>query len=648
MPCYGKAEYEKSFVVTKDEWRRLGNSEESWRIEFDGVMSGAVVEVNGKDVCFRPWGYASFVVPLDGLLVEGTNTVRVKIDAKKDSSRWYTGFGIYRDVRLVKRPADHVVPGSVAIWTPTVTTNAAIVKAMWEMSKGGRKEKTFVVENPEMWSPENPRLYSVELGGETFLYGIRTLRFDASEGFFLNGKHRQMHGVCLHHDLGVFGAAFEPEAARRQLALLKEMGCDAIRTSHNFPAPQLLDLCDEMGFMVMDEAFDEWLCPKVENGMSKLWNEWHVRELEDFIRRDRNHPCVVMWSAGNELGEDYKPELAIQGAKLAGELSRLFHANDPQNRPVTAGHGMPETITNGIGSATDVFGANYLPQHYAKFRGRQLIVGTETCSTVSSRGVYAFPIDDKRAVEGQVPSWDLCFVYDNDCIPDVEFAAQDVNQHVFGEFVWTGFDYIGEPDPWRGKARSSYFGIFDLCGFPKDRYWLYKSKWRPGEQTAHILPHWNWKEGMVIPVHVYTSADEAELFVNGVSQGRRWKRGYAYGDTGRIRWEGVKFVSGEINVKTWKNGKPWAEDRRVTAGPFHHLKFSDAQWGGKYVFRTVRAVDRNGNLVPGAAVEVNLPPPDGFEIFGTCNGDATDMHSLRSKTVKTFSGMALVVYRRCD
>ena len=647
LPCIGKAEYEKAFSVSPDEWRRVESGEKIWRLEFDGVMAGAVVEVNGKVAVSRPWGYASFIVPLDGLLKPGENIVRVRLDAKERSSRWYTGFGIYRDVRLVKSPADHVVPGSVAIWTDSVTADAATVNAAWEMSKSGKQEKSLIVEKPKLWSPETPHLYTVELGGEKFRYGIRTLRFDKDEGFFLNGKHRQMRGVCLHHDLGVFGAEFEPEAARRQLALLKEMGCDAIRTSHNFPAPGLLDLCDEMGFMVMDEAFDEWSTPKVKNGMARLWKEWYEREIVDFVRRDRNHPCVVMWSAGNELAEDTKPELAALGADTGRELTALFHANDPEGRPVTAGHWKPQTITNGIAEATDVFGANYLPQRYAEFKGRQMIIGTETCSTVSSRGVYDFPIDEKRAVTNQVPSWDMCPMHPNDCIPDVEFAAQDANPHVFGEFVWTGFDYLGEPDPWRGSARSSYFGIFDLCGFPKDRYWLYKSKWRPDEPTAHILPHWNWKEGMKIPVHVYTSGDEAELFVNGVSQGRRKKSWCNYSDTGRIRWEGVEFVPGEVYVKTWKDGVPWAEDRRMTARSFHHFEFTDDTWGEKFVFRTVRAVDEAGVVVPDAALEVDLPPPDGCEIFGTCNGDAADLRSLRSPKVKTFSGMALVVYRRC-
>ena len=642
LPCFGKAEYEKTFTISPDEWRHLSAGAESWRLEFDGVMAGATVEVNGKAACSRPWGYASFAVPLDGFAKEGENVIRVHINAKERSSRWYTGFGIYRDVRLVKKPADHVVPGSVAIWTESVTADAAQVRATWEMSKGGKREKSFIVANPVLWSPETPHLYTVELGGEMFRYGIRTLRFDKNEGFFLNGQHRQMHGVCLHHDLGVFGAEFEPEAARRQLALLKEMECDAIRTSHNFSAPGLLDLCDEMGFMVMDEAFDEWSTPKVRNGMAKLWDEWHEREIVDFVRRDRNHSCVVMWSAGNELAEDTKPALAALGAATGRELTALFHANDPEGRPVTAGHWKPQTITNGIAEATDVFGANYLPQRYAEFKGRQMIVGTETCSVVSSRGVYAFPIDDKRAVTNQVPSWDMCPMHPNDYIPDVEFAAQDANPHVFGEFVWTGFDYLGEPDPWRGSARSSYFGIFDLCGFPKDRYWLYKAKWRPDEPSAHILPHWNWKAGMKIPVHVYTSGDEAELFVNGVSQGRKRKGRGEY----RFVWNDVPFERGEVRVKTWRDGIEWAEDARVTAGAFHHLEWTDESWGEKFVFRTVRAVDEAGRLVPDAAVEVDLPPPDGCEVFGTCNGDAAELRSLRAPKVKTFSGMALVVYKR--
>ena len=647
LPYYGEAEYEKTINVTPGEWKKLSSGDEVWRIHFDGVMAGASVEVNGEKVSDRPYGYSPFTVLLNGKLVEGENKIRVTINAQKNSSRWYPGFGIYRPVRLVKSPADHVIPGSVVISTVNVTEKSATVKAVWEMSKSGKKEKNFVVENPKLWSPETPHLYTLRLGGEDFRYGIRTLRFDSTEGFFLNGKHRQMRGVCLHHDLGVFGAEFEVEAARRRLALLKEMGCDAIRTAHNFPAPGLLDLCDEMGFMVMPESFDEWIVPKIDNGFAQHWDKWHEKEIEDFVRRERNHPCIVMWSAGNEVAEDNKPERTQIGIDAAKKLTALFHANDPQHRPVTVGHWQYATITNGIAEATDVFGANYQPHQYPRFRGRQGVVGTETCSTVSSRGVYAFPIDDKFAAKNQVTSWDLCFVYPNDCIPDVELIAQDLNPHVFGEFVWTGFDYLGEPDPWRKVARSSYFGIFDLCGLPKDRYWLYKSKWRPDVPTAHILPHWNWKEGMSIPVHVYTSGDEAELFVNGVSQGRRQKKWYGYSNAPRLRWEGVKFVPGEITVKTWKDGRPWAEDRRVTAGDFDHFEFEDRKWGEKFLFRTVCAVDKKGVLVPDAVEDVDLPVPDGYKVLGTCNGDPTDLNSLRSKKVKTFSGKALIVYEFC-
>jgi alpha-L-rhamnosidase len=644
LPYHGRAVYERVLDVAEDEARRLASGDESWRLEFDGVMSGARVEVNGKELCHRPFGYASFTVPLDGAIESGENVIRVRIESQKNSSRWYPGFGIYREVRLVKRPSDHVVPGSVAIWTECVRPEKATVCAEWEMTKGGRKSHRFDIVSPRLWSPETPNLYTVELGGERFRFGIRTFRFDTENGFFLNGVHRQMRGVCLHHDLGVFGAEFEPDAARRQLSLLKEMGCDAIRTSHNPPAPRLLDLCDEMGFMVMDEAFDEWRTPKVEHGIAEMWDEWHAREIVDFVRRDRNHPCVVMWSAGNELMEDGQDHLVKLGAATASHLVSLFHANDPECRPVTAGHWMPQTITNGIGHATDVFGANYLPHRYAEFKGKQGIVGTETCSTVSSRGVYAFPIEDKRCVTNQVPSWDMCPMHPNDYVPDVEFAAQDENQHVYGEFVWTGFDYLGEPDPWRGSARSSYFGIFDLCGFPKDRYWLYKSHWRPDIPLAHILPHWNWTLGQNIPVHVYSSGDAAELFVNGVSQGRKIRQRGEY----RFKWDSVPFVPGEVRVKTWKDGVPWAEDRRLTAGAFHHFEWTDTRWSEKFIFREVRSVDMKGCVVPDAALMVEVPTPAGYDVFGTCNGDASDLRSLRSKEIKTFSGMALVVYKRAE
>ena len=641
LPYWGHGEYTKVVEVTAAE---IAAGMDGWRFEFDGVMSHPKVFVNGQKAYEGKNGYASFVVPLKGLLREGTNEIRVAVDPPNLSSRWYPGFGIFREVRFVKAPADHVVPGSVALDFPAVTPTAAVVRATWEMSLGGKREKTLTIAAPQLWSPESPRLYELEIGDRKLRYGIRTLRFSPTDGFFLNGVHRQIRGVCLHHDLGVLGAAFDRDAARRQLSLLKEMGCDAIRTSHNFPAPALLDLCDEMGLMVLDEAFDEWSIPKVKNGVASYWDE-HERLVRDFVRRDRNHPCVVMWSAGNELAEDVpQPGRAELGVAIARELTALFHAEDPQDRPVTAGHWRANTITNGVGFATDVFGANYLPHRYAEMRGVKGVIGTETCSAIATRGFY-LPRDlkDKYAVTNRVNSYGYCVMHSNDYIPDVEFAAQDANPHVYGEFVWTGFDYIGEPDPWRGTSRSSYFGIFDLCGFPKDSYWQYRSHWRPDVPTAHILPHWNWKAGDRIPVVVYTSGDEAELFVNGVSQGRRTRGPREY----RLVWNDIEWRPGVVSVRTWSKGRPWAEDKVETSGAFARFVFTDDAWGD-LIFRTATAVDAQGRFVPEAAepVPYETETPSGYDVVGTCNGDAAEMRSLQSREIRSFCGKALIVFRR--
>ena len=640
LPYWGHGEYVKTVEVSAAE---IAARTDGWRLEFDGVMSYPKVFVNGRKAYEGKNGYASFTVPLKGLLRTGANEIKVTVDPPRHSSRWYPGFGIYREARLVKAPADHVVPGSVGITFPEVSAERAVVRVTWEMSLGGAKERTVTVAAPKLWSPESPHLYELEIGDRRIRYGIRTLRYSPTDGFFLNGVHRQMRGVCLHHDLGIFGAAFERDAARRQLTLLKEMGCDAIRTSHNFPAPALLDLCDELGLMVLDEAFDEWRKPKVSHGSAKYWDECHERLVREFVRRDRNHPCVVMWSAGNELPEAAPRDGdAAPGIRIARELTALFHEEDPQGRPVTAGHFRPETLDNGVGYATDVFGANYLPRHYAGLKGVIGVVGTETCSAIATRGFY-LPGTwwGKYAVTNRVDSHGYAIMHANDNIPDVEFAAQDINPHVYGEFVWTGFDYLGEPDPWRKTSRSSYFGIFDLCGFPKDAYWLYRSHWRPEIPTAHILPHWNWKAGDRIPVIVYTSGDEAELFVNGVSQGRKARGRYEY----RLRWNDVEWKPGTVSVRTWRNGRPWAEDEVRTAGAFARFAFADETWGD-LLFRTATAVDAEGRFVPDAAEPVPYEVPDGYEVVGTCNGDAADMNSLRSKTVRSFFGKALIVFRR--
>ena len=526
-------------------------------LTLDGVQCRSVVKLNGKVVGGRPFGYASETIDITEALMDSGNILEVEAENFPESSRWYPGSGIFRDVTVRVCPQDHVKPNTLFIRTLEASENAATVAVTFEW-RGGTSNFTFTVDNPSLWSPENPYLYEIELFGERFRYGIRTAVFDPQKGFFLNGVHRQMRGVCMHHDLGPVGAAFDRDFARRQLALLKEMGCDAIRTSHNPPAEALLDLCDEMGIMVMDEAFDMWEGWKGD--YARFFKAWHKRDLTDFICRDRSHPSVVMWSIGNELVEhkDNDPSKAI---RIAKELMAIIKANDP-TRPVTFGCFRQKPMWNGCQNSVDAFGANYLPFKYAEFLRRNPtvgLVGTETSSTVSSRGEYFFPVvaspikgendlihrrnecRTNMVVGAQMSGYDLWGPHPNDYPPDIEFEHQERNPQVYGEFVWTGFDYLGEPDPCaQSGGRSSYFGIFDLAGIPKDRYWLYKSHWRNNVPSAHILPHWTWpgREGELTPVHVYTSGDEAELFVNGVSKGRKKRGRYEY----RFIWDDVRYA----------------------------------------------------------------------------------------------------------
>ena len=640
LPASGEGTYVKTLELAQDSW-----------LEFGGVMDRAKVLIDGSNVCERPYGYSSFRVAVP----HGRHEVRVTASPKRDNARWYPGAGIFRPLRLVPRTPGEILPEDVFITTPEVSAARATVRVS---HPGG--ERTFTVENPRLWSPEDPHLYTLSFGGRTYRYGIRTLAYDPSRGFFLNGRHRQFRGVCLHHDLGVLGAAFETTAARRQLRILKEMGCDAIRTSHNPPAPELLDLCDEMGLMVMDEAFDCWELKMTDNDYAAFFPAWHERDLSDLVRRDRNHPCVVMWSVGNEVMECHLPTMDT-AVRIGRELTEIVHRLDP-TRPVTIASFRPDTMTNGFAAATDVFGANYLPGRYAEFLrthpGKGL-VGTETCSTVSSRGEYFLPIvegadmrtrckDLLKMVRGaQVSGYDLWGPHSNDYPPDVEFAAQRANPQVYGEFVWTGFDYLGEPDPCAEAdppARSAYFGIFDLCGFPKDRYWLYRSVWRADVPTAHILPHWNWegREGEVTPVHVYSSGDEAELFVNGVSQGRH-RRGP---DEYRFRWDDVRYAPGEVAVRTWRKGRPWAEDRRVTAGAPAVFTVTAENPDDDLVYYRIEVLDAKGNPAPRADNRFAFRVSGGFEFVGACNGDPSDYDAFRGGSLRAFNGLCQVVVRR--
>lgn len=666
LPYFGHAVYTKRIAAPAD-------PQTAAFLDVGGAMSEAKVYVNGQFAAERPYGYASFRVPLDGLLRAGCdNEIRIEVDPKRESARWYPGLGLYRGVKLVMldRRA-HVAYNGICVRTEGNRAAVSVElegtekdRAVWTARIVG--EEGLDVKTPRMWSPESPNLYELEiavkLGGETVdrrrvRFGFRTLRFDPKDGFFLNGVHRQMRGVCLHHDLGSLGAAFDRDAARRQLTIMKEMGCDAIRTSHNPPAGELLDLCDEMGLMVMDEAFDMWETGKRSRDYSRFFRDWHERDLVDFLKRDRNHPCIVMWSIGNEVFEHFaNPRSRVaDGVRIGSELRDIVRRYD--DRPVTSGFWCDEAVTNGMADVVDVFGANYLPERYAEFRGRQGIVGSETCSMVSSRGVYFFPLEDgffadptPRPMRGgyrwnQVSSYDVSALRPNNYSPDVEFSYQESNPHVYGEFVWTGFDYLGETDPWGqpgSPAKNSYYGIVDLCGFPKDRYYCYQAHWRRDLPMVHVLPHWTWpgREGERTPVHAYTSGDEAELFVNGVSQGRRKKAKGQY----RLKWQDVVYRPGEIRVVAYRNGRVWAEQTVRTAGEPVAVKATRERWGS-LDYWTFAAVDADGNPAPTGALRLRFRVRNG-KLAGVGNGDPTDHDSLKGDTIRTFSGLAQAVVRR--
>lgn len=647
LPYVGKGYYRRAFDgFTPPEGGRT-------YLTLDGVQCRSVVKLNGKVVGGRPFGYASETIDVTESLKDSGNVIEVEAENFPESSRWYPGSGIFRDVTVRVCPKDHVKPNTLFIRTLEASENAATVAVTFEW-RGGTSNFTFTVDNPSLWSPENPYLYEIELFGERFRYGIRTAVFDPQKGFFLNGVHRQMRGVCMHHDLGPVGAAFDRDFARRQLALLKEMGCDAIRTSHNPPAEALLDLCDEMGIMVMDEAFDMWEGWKGD--YAQFFKAWHKRDLTDFICRDRSHPSVVIWSIGNELVEhkDNDPSKAI---RIAKELRAIIKANDP-TRPVTFGCFRQKPMWNGCQNSVDAFGANYLPFKYAEFLRRNPtvgLVGTETSSTVSSRGEYFFPVvaspikgendlihrrnecRTNMVVGAQMSGYDLWGPHPNDYPPDIEFEHQERNPQVYGEFVWTGFDYLGEPDPCaQSGGRSSYFGIFDLAGIPKDRYWLYKSHWRNNVPSAHILPHWTWpgREGELIPVHVYTSGDEAELFVNGVSKGRKKRGRYEY----RFIWDDVRYEPGELRVKTWKAGRDWAEDIVRTASKPVRVERQERKFG-RLTFITFALKDKNGELCPNSDRALSFTTRQGTRLLSLCNGDASSRERFNGSSMCTFHGL---------
>ena len=693
LPYVGIGWYRTTF---KADTSRMAN------LIFDGAMSEARVYVNGKEAAFWPYGYNSFHCDITSLLRRdgGDNTLAVRLENKPQSSRWYPGAGLYRNVRLVETEKIHVPVWGTQLTTPHVAADYASVCLKTQIENAGsdtlrlvteiispegkvasRKEnkgrinhgepftQNFIIESPELWSPETPYLYKavtkVYCKGELVdtyetRFGVRSIEFVADKGFFLNGRQRKFQGVCLHHDLGPLGAAVNESAIRHQLSMLKDMGCDAIRTSHNMPAPELVKLCEEMGFMMMIEPFDEWDIAKCDNGYHRYFADWAEKDMVNMLRQYRNSPAVVMWSIGNEVPTQCSPE----GYKVAKFLRDVCHREDP-TRPVTCGMDQVSCVLdNGFAALLDIPGFNYRVNRYEEAYRRlpqNLVLGSETSSTVSSRGVYHFPAvrkADAKNPDHQSSSYDLDYCSWSN-IPDMDLAMAEDYPWTLGQFVWTGFDYLGEPSPYDTDAwpnHSSMFGIIDLASIPKDRYYLYRSIWNRDSSTLHVLPHWTWpgREGEVTPVFVYTSYPSAELFINGKSQGRREKKtretASKVEERYRLMWDGVKYEPGELRVVAYdKNGKAAAEKVVRTAGRPARLELVQAadtplkHDGKSLTYLTVRAIDAKGNLCPAFDGLVSFKVKGAGKFRAVANGDPTCLELFHKPQMHAFGGQLTVI-----
>ncbi len=713
LPFYGTGWYRRHFALP------AGAEGRFFGVEFDGAMANARVWLNGVALGARPYGYIGFGFDLTPHLRFGgeDNVLAVRLTPEPRSSRWYPGAGIYRHVWLDVTGPVHVARWGTTVTTPAVTDEQATVRVRTAIrnrradsarvtlqtsvvgrngDEAGRAavEQTLpaggtgtvdsevTVPRPELWDVDRPYLYRLVTTirhGEDVLdrtitrFGIRTLAFDKDRGFELNGRRVRLQGVCLHHDLGALGAAVNRRATERQLEIMKAMGANAIRTSHNPPSPEQLELADELGLLVMDEAFDMWGRTKIENGHGKYFDEWGERDLRDMIRRDRNHPSVLMWSIGNEILE----QADEKGAAIARRLAAICREEDP-TRPVTAGFNQLENaIRNGLVDEVDIAGFNYKAPRYAEVMEAHpdwIVLGAETASTVSSRGVYHLPIEKyAKHPSRQITSYDIIappWAY----APDVEFVTLDRLPNVLGEFVWTGFDYLGEPtpyymwnepeDPNDWPARSSYFGIVDLAGFPKDRYYLYQSRWN-SEPMVHVLPHWSWEghEGGAIPVYVYTNAEEVELLLNGTSLGRKRRGaelveipvGDNVSESGlfetpcRMVWD-VPWRRGTLRAVAYEGGRRVASAEVSTAGkPARIVLVPDrtelAADGRDLSFVTVRLEDEDGNLCPFAENLVRFSVEGAGRRQAVDNGNPATLEPFQADERKAFGGLALLIVR---
>ena len=692
--------YRRTFSITDKAKRVILN--------FDGAMSEPEVYVNGTKAGEWKYGYNAFNIDITPYVKRGgaANVLAVRLRNLPESSRWYPGAGLYRPVTLIQT-ADKAVDNwgidvrtlSIDKGNAQVSVDVSLVgcddtdKVQIELCgnkteagvHSGKVHAVMNLSNVSYWSPEHPQLYTIkvkvvdERGQVTDevsrRVGIRTISYTAEHGFQLNGVTRKFRGVCLHHDLGMIGAAVNRAALVRQVELLKAMGCDAIRTSHNMPSQWQMDVCDSLGMMVMAESFDMWVYPKCKNGYNRFYNDWWQRDLTNLIQANRLHPSIVMWSLGNEIPE----QTNTKGTQMMLAMQELAHALDP-SRPCTAGlDRWDDVIKSGFADGIDIVGFNYRTHRYRTAYERlhqKFVLGSETASTLSSRGVYKFPVvraNDKTYPDGQCSSYDLeAGSWSN--IPEDDYVLQDDNDWVIGEFVWTGFDYLGEPTPYddRMNARSSYFGIFDLAGLPKDRYWLYRSRWNRDAETVHLLPHWTWpgREGEVTPVYCYTNYPTAELFVNGKSQGRITKRldAKAHSDGSRIasendplidryrlRWNDVRYEPGEVRVVVYDaDGVRKGESVCRTASTPARLAIAqqtlDEYRGPKTLradgedmaFYVVQAVDKDGNLCPEADCQIDVQVSGAANFKGICNGDATSFEVFTRPTMKLFKGQLVV------
>ena len=692
LPWIGEGYYKTQIV--------LPEGTERAELLFDGAMSEPIVYLDGKEVGRWAYGYNAFRIDITPYIKNSDYKGELEVHLKnvEESSRWYPGAGLYRPVKLITSgrvaidtwgmdihtikvendtalvAVDSQLNGCVAGEYPVITVaitdrnGKVVAETQRRIASDGYCRMELKMPHANLWSPESPYLYkvntTVELNGQlvdqrTDNLGVRTVTFSKEHGFQLNGVTRKFKGVCLHHDLGPLGAAANKAAMARQLKMMKDMGADAIRTSHNMPATWQMELCDSLGLMVMAESFDCWKDPKVKNGYNRFWDEWWKKDIYNLIMNHRNHPSIVLWSVGNEIPEQWKEE----GAERYAALVRWCHMLDP-TRMVTCGMDNPDAdIKCGFAQQADVPGFNYRVHRYEdciKLLPQGFVLGSETASTVSSRGEYFFPDTcgiGKEYPNGQCNSYDLDHPWWSN-LPDDDWRLQDDFDWTIGEFVWTGFDYLGEPSPYDAywPSRSSYYGIVDLAGLPKDRYYLYRSHWNKESHTIHLLPHWTWpdRKGKVTPVYCYTDYPTAELFVNGKSQGKISKDPSTRLDRYRLRWRDVVYEPGEIKVVVYdENGKKAGEKTVKTAGKPHRLQLDADRSvlnadGNDLAFITVSLIDKNGTLLPDADDDLQFSVEGAGSFRGVCNGDATSLQVMTEPQMKLFHGQLVVVVQASE